>query len=124
MDPNDRAVAYGTAIIPPWLAHRYRQDPVFHHLVEVLLQLLQGKPEIGAADIREASLVADELRREMLIQERMRNPIDPITKATRMSAIVSGRRLDRLPDRDEDRYRVLTVQTASNTNPRGGTDDD
>lgn len=78
MDAIDRRVYQGSSPLPPVLVHRYRNDPVFHRLVRVLLQLLQDTEgaEISAADIREASLVAEELRREIRIQERMNEPIE------------------------------------------------
>ena len=77
MDLNDKAVAYGTAIIPPWLAHRYRQDPVFHHLVDVLVRIM-GEADVVAADVREASVVAAEMIREKKIQEAIHELPDPV----------------------------------------------
>ncbi len=77
MDAIDRA-AIRRPSIPSELVHRYRHDAVFHSLVRVLLGLLREQTEVGPADIREASIVADEIRREIAIEERMNEPFEMV----------------------------------------------
>ncbi len=103
MDAIDRA-AIRRPSIPSELVHRYRHDAVFHRLVRVLLDLLRSSDgvEVGAADIREASIVADEIRREIAIEERMNEPFEMVipkdgpddpcpAPASRMPRKVKGR---------------------------------
>lgn len=67
-------LSYGDA--PPELVHRYQNDAVFHRVVKILVGMIEGDGVdfIGAADIREASLVAVEIVRHRKIQERMNEP--------------------------------------------------
>lgn len=57
--------------VPPHLLNRYQYDPSFRYIVSSIAHCLRSEGCLGAADVREASVVAEELVRTEKIRERM-----------------------------------------------------